>query len=159
MEDALKNMNNEFTRVGSSNGNELHEVVFAIKQRNLDELESLLYKVSNSKSHLYGKFLNRREVANMTSDLIATNTVSTFLKTQGVEIKSTTPYGEYITAVAPISLWENLLSTTFYKFKHVENGMDIYRAVHYLYLVKFIPLFHLFSTLYSFLLNFVPYHL
>jgi len=109
-----------------------HEVIFAVKQRNLDQLEKILYDVSDPKSPHFGKHMNRREVANLTANAAGTDAVLTYLKSNGAQIVKKTPYGEYITAKAPVSLWEKLFSTKFYAFAHQNHAHDpIFRAYEY----------------------------
>lgn len=129
-EKSLVEKRSDFKNVGYSADEENHEVVFAVQQQNLDKLESLLFEVSNPKSSEYGKFLNRQQVANLTSNALATDAVKAFLKEHGASVVKTAPYGEFITAVGPISLWEKLFATTFFSFK--QDGKDaINRAMHY----------------------------
>lgn len=47
---------------GSDIQNELHHVVFAVKQLNLDAVEQKLNEISSPSSPLYGKYLSRDEV-------------------------------------------------------------------------------------------------
>ena len=44
------------------NKNELHKVIFSIKQQNLDKLEEIFWDVSNPASANYGTYLSRDEV-------------------------------------------------------------------------------------------------
>ncbi|KAJ1424378.1 peptidase S8/S53 domain-containing protein [Ochromonadaceae sp. CCMP2298] len=78
----------------------------------------------------YGHFLNRQEVANLTSNSQATLSVTKFLLSNGVEVVKSTPHGEYITARAQISQFEKMFATTFYSFRH-NAGQQIERATHY----------------------------
>jgi len=112
---------------------EVHDVVFAVKQRNLDALEKILFEVSDPDSPKYGKHLSRAEVADLTANAVATDYVINYLKREGVEDVKKTLYGEYITARAPLALWQKVFSTTFYAFKHAENksSKEIYRASEY----------------------------
>jgi tripeptidyl-peptidase I len=130
MEEALESF--EFTRASESNKADLHDVVFAIKQRNLDSLDKFLMEVSTPGSPKYGKYLTRNEVATITAHPEATSLIENYLKKNGAEVVRKTTYGEYITARAPIELWEKLFATTFYSFKHVNDQVKpINRAVHY----------------------------
>lgn len=114
------------------NADSAHEVVFAIKQNNLDKLERILYQVSDPKSPMFGKHLNRKQVANLTSNVVATDSILTYLNSNGAKITKKSPHGEYISAVAPVSLWEKIFSTKFHAFKHVENAhAPIFRAYEY----------------------------
>lgn len=122
----------DFVKIGYANDEEMHEVVFAVKQRNTEKIHDMLMEVSNPKSAKYGNYLTRAEVGNLTANVEATEIVTAFLKDSGAKVVKKTPYGEYISAVAPVKLWEKLFATTFYSFHHVENAIrPITRAVHY----------------------------
>lgn len=97
-----------------------------------DMLDTFLLEVSTPKSPKYGKFLTRAEVATITANPEATSAIEQYLKNAGAEVVRKTRYGEYITAKAPISLWEQLFATTFYEFKHAENRVKpVLRSLHY----------------------------
>jgi len=132
VESGLFENRNDYVKSSSDSRDAIHEVVFAVKQRNLDLLENYLYEVSDPKSSKFGKHWNRAQVANLTSNSVGTDFIANYLKTNGAEITDKTRYGEYITAQAPLSLWEKLFATTFYSFKHAENAhKPIFRALHY----------------------------
>lgn len=92
-------------------------ITFAVKQRNLDTLEKILYEVSDPKSAKYGKFLTRDEVATLTANTEATDAIKSFLTSKNINSKSTL-HGEYVTASATIQQWEDLLHAEFYSFQH-----------------------------------------
>jgi len=130
MEKALESL--EFTKIKEADKTQLHEVIFSVKQRNLDMLDQFLMEVSTPKSPKYGKYLTRAEVATITANPEATSAIEAYLKSAGAEVVRKTRYGEYITAKAPISLWEQLFATTFYEFKHFENRVKpVVRSLHY----------------------------
>ncbi len=55
-----------------------------------------------------------------------------FLQDFGATVVKTTPYGEYITAAAPVKVWNALFATTFYYFEHESKATrPVIRAVHY----------------------------
>lgn len=132
METALIQGRDDFERVGYADSNEMHEVVFAVQQRNLDRLEQILQEVSDPKHKSFGKHLNRQQVADLTANPQATEFVVSYLKQNGVTELKPTPYGEYIKAKAPVAVWSKMFATTFYTFKHVAGKMpNIIRATHY----------------------------
>lgn len=132
MEKYLLETRDDFSRVGYPPASTEHEVVFAVNQKNIDKLESLLFEVSDPKNEKYGKYLNRAEVANLTANAEATEFISKYLNQNGVKILKTTPHGEYITAKASIEQWERMFATTFYTLNHVEKVMKpVIRAPHY----------------------------
>lgn len=132
MDKALIDMRDDFTKLGQAIPTVEHEVIFAVKQKNLGKLEKILYEVSDPKSPKYGNHLSRAEVADLTANPEATETVKKFLSEHGVNVVKATPYGEYITAKAPIGTWEKLFSTTFYNFQHEEkSNKPVVRAMEY----------------------------
>ena len=99
-------------------------VVFAIKQLNTELLSDLLLKISDPNNDDVNKYLSREEVADLTANPEATKRIQTYLKKNGLQVLSTTLYGEYITASGTISLWEEIFSTKFYTFQHFEDKED-----------------------------------
>ena len=98
------------------------------------ELKRILNDVSNPTSLNYAQYLTGKEVADLTSNTEARNAVVTYLQANGVSTISETMYGEFITANAPISVWEKVLNTVFYTFNHTQlNGVveQLVRAESY----------------------------
>ena len=125
--DLLKNQRVESTVI--------HEVIFHIQQKNVDEIERILHEVSDPTSVNYGQHLSREEVAAMTSNPVSHDYVVAYLEAAGVSILTETLSGEYITTSAPVSVWEELLDTQFFEFHHIKDskyGIEkIIRAVSY----------------------------
>ena len=90
-------------------------VVFAIKQLNTELLSDLLLKISDPNNDDVNKYLSREEVADLTANPEATKRIQTYLKKNGLQVLSTTLYGEYITASGTISTHFNIL-----KIKKIE---------------------------------------
>ena len=120
-----------FVKSGKPSAGTSHDVVFAIKQKNIPEMKDLLMKVSDPDSSEYGKYLNRRQVAEMSSNPEATQSIIEHLQRIGAEVIHKVKYGEYITARAPLSTWEEMFSTEFHSYERRENGKVIIRAMHY----------------------------
>lgn len=131
MESSKINERADFKEDGLAHPDSLHEVVFAISQRNIDILEKILYEVSDQESIKYGKYLTRKEVADLTANVGSTEKISNHLRSRGAIITSSTIYGEYITAKAKISFWEEMFDTKFYKYKRLTDGNTILRANKY----------------------------
>ena len=93
-----------------------HEVVFALRQRNLDELDALVLRVSTPASPQYGHYKSRAEVAAMTApapESIAT--VMAYLRRSGASNVRSTRFGEYVVASAPVIVWEAVFEAVFYE--------------------------------------------
>lgn len=96
----------------------------------VQELDRQLLEVSDPRSSKYGKHLSRADVAFLTANQKATNSVSAILKSiRGVEVQKVTTYGEYITAKASIQVWEQLFKSKFYSF--YTNGYVVNRMKEY----------------------------
>lgn len=111
-----------------------HEVIFVIAQRNIDELTSILHDLSDPLSVNYGQHWSSEEVADFTSNLEARDAVVAYLHAEGASIVSETLHGEYITANAPVVVWEKMFRTVFYWYDqgHRDNSFDtILRAEEY----------------------------
>jgi tripeptidyl-peptidase-1 len=122
----------------------IHDVVFAVRQKNLDEVKTILEDVSDPFSPNYGQHLTREEVADLTSNPEARDSVVAYLTTEvGATIVQESAYGEYIMARASVSVWEKLFDTEFYTYKqteinsdsstagHEQKVKDVYLATHY----------------------------
>ena len=101
-----------------------HDVIFVVKQKNLDDLSRILDETSDPSSSNYGKHWSREEVANLTSNPDSCESVQRYLVGQKATIISTTKYGEEITARAPISIWEKMFKTHFYKYSYSLEGVQ-----------------------------------
>ena len=103
---------------------QIHEVTFVVPQRNMDELERILHDVSDPRSNNYGKHLTREEVAERTANFESRDAILTYLDTLDAIVVSITPYGEYITAQAPVSTWEKMFDTEFFAYSvlHSEHS-------------------------------------
>jgi len=106
-----------------------HEVIFAIQQKNLDQIEKILNDVSTPNSPNYGKHLTKEEVDNLTVNKEGKKLVLEFLnKWNAVVILSN---DNYITAKATIEIWNQALSTTFYDYENVMKGKTVQRCMEY----------------------------
>lgn len=103
----------------------VHEVMFAIQQKNLEELTLLLHDVSDPDSDNYGQHKSREEVEELSSNPASRDAVLAYLNNVGATVVSESLYGEYITARGPISLWEDVFNTEFFSFHHTREGRDL----------------------------------
>ena len=113
----------------------IHEVVFAIRQKNMDELTRILHDVSDPLSPNYGQHLTRKEVDDLTSNPESRDAVVSYLNLNGASVTSETLSGEYVRAKAPIAVWEVMFNTeffTFHKTHHVNQRVEkVIRAEKY----------------------------
>jgi tripeptidyl-peptidase I len=95
----------------------VHEIIFVVKQRNMDVIETMLHDISNPESPNYGQHLTREQVTDMTINIEARDAVQHYLALSGLVVKDVSPGGEFITAEAPIPILEKFFKTEFYHFK------------------------------------------
>lgn len=100
-----------------------HSVIFVIRQKNMEELTRILHDVSDPNSPNYGHHLSKSDVTEMTSNPDGRNAVLSYLNIIGAVVTSESLGGEYITAKAPISLWEKVFDAEFRTFHQTHyNG-------------------------------------
>lgn len=107
-----------------SDGSTLHQIVVAVKQKNLYKLMKEVESRSSPRSPLYQSWLSHNEVTRMTSNPEATNAVKDyfFKFVPGVRIVNESLRGDYLRVEAPVSSLENLLSTTFYHWEDMSSA-------------------------------------
>ncbi len=86
----------------------MHEVIFVIKERNLDELKRIFENVSNPYSLQYGKYWTSQQIADLTANLPARDAVVSYLASVGAEVVSETLHGELIVARGSVTLFEGM---------------------------------------------------
>lgn len=96
-----------------------HEVIFAVTQQNTDEVDRLLWAVSDPLSKEYGQHLTRTEVGALTSpNAESLSLLREFLSTHGAIVVSQTMYGEFVVARGTIAMWESMLESDFYHLEY-----------------------------------------
>jgi tripeptidyl-peptidase I len=125
----------EITLLGRASSAELHEVIFVIHQKNMEELKRILNQVSDPTHLNYGNHMRSQDVADLTKNHNSQERVIDYLEVIGATVVSLN--GECVTARASISVWEEMLDTKFYMYSHHpksdENGkpMVFIRAQEY----------------------------
>jgi len=94
-----------------------HDMLLAVKQRNMDHVEEVLMDRSDPKSTNYGKWLSGNEVRAITRNEEALGAVRNFLTQSGMEIVRTSLGGEFIRARASIQTWEKVLENELYAYE------------------------------------------
>jgi tripeptidyl-peptidase I len=95
---------------------QIHEVIFVIKQRNIDVLTRLLDDISDPTSPNYGNHMTAEEIAAISGNPTARDAVLSYLSAAGATVTKETLFSEYITAEAPVSIWEGMFDTEFFSF-------------------------------------------
>ena len=112
----------------------VHEVIFVIKQKNMDELSTILDDLSDPYSPNYGQHWTRERVADFTVNPESHDITVTHLKSFGAVVTSDSLSGEFVTAKASIAVWETMLNTrfhTFYQTKWDKSVTQVVRATEY----------------------------
>jgi tripeptidyl-peptidase I len=112
----------------------IHEVIFAVKMNNMDELTRMLHDISDPDSPNYGQHLKKEEVHDFISNPEACTEVTSYLHASGATTVSESLGCEYITAKGPIAVWEKMFKTDFFIFQQTHsNGEthEVVRAEHY----------------------------
>jgi tripeptidyl-peptidase I len=112
----------------------IHEVMFAVQMKNMDELTRMLHDISDPDSRNYGQHLKREEMHDLISNPESCTEVTSYLHASGATSIAESLGCEYITAEAPIGVWEKMFSTNFYHFQQTHlNGEthEVVRAEHY----------------------------
>jgi tripeptidyl-peptidase-1 len=111
----------------------LHELVFAVRQNNLPELERILLDVSDPASANYGKHLTHKQVHELTANPAATRAIVQFCNEHGLSVKNTSAYGEYVTVHAPVATWNGLLGTRFVQLYRAQRNIvqSVVRSTSY----------------------------
>ena len=105
-----------------------HEVIFAIRQNNMDELSSILHDVSDPSSPNYGQHWTREEVTELTSNPEARDAVISYLDLIGASITLITLGEEFIIANASIAVWERMFKTEFFTFHQKVLGNRVVKV-------------------------------
>ena len=101
------------------------ELTFALKQQNLDKLESKLLAVSTPSSSTYGKHLCNAEVHRLVAPRDADVQA---LKSFVPSAVSQTPNGDFQTALMTIAEAEDLLGAHYETLEHATSGVRVHRC-------------------------------
>ena len=102
----------------------IHEVMFAVQQQNVAKLTRLLHQISDPDDKNYGNHRSRIEIEEATSNPESRNFLLQFLQDAGATTTSESIFGEFISAQAPVSLWEKMFNTQFFKFHHISDESE-----------------------------------
>lgn len=107
----------------------VHEVIFAVQQRNMDQILSALHDVSDTDSPNYGHHWSNEQINALTINPEGRDAIVSYLHSNGASVTSESLYGDYITATAPISVWGRVLDTKFYVFHQRQSRGKIVQLV------------------------------
>ena len=123
------NRRSDIQKINRMTSDYVHEVTFVIRQRNMLELTTILNDVSDPASVNYGHHMTKEEVAALTSNYEARDAVISHLTASSASFVKETLHGEYVTASAPISVWESMFNTQFFMFHQSEDSRTIRKVV------------------------------
>ena len=103
-----------------------HQIVIVLKQNNLDYLEAFVHSVSDPSSIIMESIYLEMRLVNSLEML---NAVKNYLRTNNIFEYEETLYGEYVTALASLERWEELLSAKFTPYKHLASGELFFRSL------------------------------
>lgn len=107
---------------------QLIELIFAVKQRGLQELHDTLMDVSTPSSPSYGKHLSNAQVHQLTAPRPShIQAVHEFLALHNVSVTSSTPNHDMTFAEVPVELAEVMLSTKYVQVVHA-SGLEVSRT-------------------------------
>lgn len=126
----------DLSKITRSDAQTMHEVVFSVKLRNMDRIKQILDDVSSMRSPNYGKYLTRAQISELTANPVATSEVLSVLGLYPeASIVKQSRDGRFITARAPISVWEKLFSCEFHSFERMDRDgavdLVVNRALDY----------------------------
>lgn len=119
----------DIVKVQEMPSNYTHELVFAIQQLNMDKLLLVLEDISNPASENYGNHMSAASVAALTANPTAASAAIAYLNENGATVVSESLYGEYVTAIAPVAVWNKVLQTKFYAFQQTQIDGSIEKLV------------------------------
>ncbi|KAJ6498221.1 family S53 protease [Mycena vulgaris] len=104
----------------------------ALVQSNIAGLQQMTYAVSDPTNALYGQHLTPQEVAEYVKPTAESlSAVSEWLSEHELTAKSISPAGDLLQISLPVSKANELFSTQFASFKHVESGKTSIRTLAY----------------------------
>ena len=124
----ISSRNDIFSRVRANSAN-VHEVVFVIVPRNMDQLTSILYDLSDPLSSNYGRHWTRDRIVELTSNPESHHAVISYLQRNGIAFISETAGGEYVTASASVAVWERIFNTEFFIFHQLHSDGQVEKLI------------------------------
>ena len=110
----------DFVSLQRSPSHAKHELVFAIKQLGLDQLDQILLNISTPGNPMYQQWLSFDQVGDLIANSNGTSAVVSWLESEGVSVSWTSHHSEYLKATANISTWERILNTQFFLYQDVQ---------------------------------------
>ena len=100
----------------------MHELIFVLRHKNVNQITAILHNISNVSSQNYGHHLSKEQIDSLTSNQESRAVVVSCLLSIGASVASETQNWEHVTATAPVGIWENFFQSTFYKYYLQHDG-------------------------------------
>lgn len=111
------NSRSSFVQQSKTSPETVHELIFAVQQRNLDKLDGILMERSTPGSALYQQWLTFEQLGDLTSNPTGASAVNNWLTSNGIAASWESVHHDYIKASASVQVWEQLLDITFYNWQ------------------------------------------
>jgi tripeptidyl-peptidase-1 len=116
-----------WNRASPVNPSHTMKMSFAVKQQNLDTLESIAKSVSDPKSPFYGKYMTLAEIDELTMNKASMKHVSTFLHTHGAT--NVVKKGSFIQAELPVKTIQDLFQCEIHHYTNTVNSKVIKKSM------------------------------
>jgi tripeptidyl-peptidase I len=114
--------NSVFVRGHRATATETHEVVFQVKQRNMDVLTKILHEISDPDHLNYGNHMTMEEINDISSNPDSHEEIIHYMKEAGATHLFDANGGQSIGFRGSIALWERIFNTEFYSLESVANN-------------------------------------
>jgi tripeptidyl-peptidase-1 len=123
-----------WSSMGPTDPNTKLELIFAVKQTNVDKLETALMEVSDPRSPKYGKHMSNDAVHKLVAPAPSTlEAVNSFLHDN--EVLNTTlslsPNSDLLSVTVPVSIAEAMLNAKYVSYQHKVSKYIAHRAASY----------------------------
>eukprot|EP00466_Bigelowiella_natans_P002287 jgi/Bigna1/91255/estExt_fgenesh1_pg.C_940038 len=109
-------------RIGAARRDAQLELLFAVKQTNLDMLEDIFHAVSDPRSESYGMHLSNERVHELIApEADSLKTLHGFLAAHNLTGVNATPNGDMISVTASVEQAEKLLAARYYTHEHSDT--------------------------------------
>jgi tripeptidyl-peptidase I len=107
----------------------VHQLEFILELNNMDELERIIHDTANPLSPNYGQHMSEEQVNALTMNPEGRDAIVNYLHASGATVVGETLNSEFITATAPISVWNKVLHTEFSLFHQEKYNGKIIQTV------------------------------
>jgi subtilase family serine protease len=105
-----------------------HEIIFAVRQKNLDIIEAELLDRCTPGHSNYQQWLSFSEIGLLTSNKLGATKVKDWLVKNNASITWESAHSDYIKATAKIEVWEYLFNTVFQEWNENIQPTSFYKT-------------------------------